>query len=190
MTTGWGQAKTLSSQPTFSNIPIDSVNLDATSPKSILAAFFSTVGFAGAVIARLLGLNIGSLSSLGGLDKVGQYVGMDTATPLLKPGHNLDVVGLAMSILNHATETMFKIARSLPPTLLISLCYRLLALHTAARLIPAIKRAASGWDELVVASEKEAEVDKSSGFWSNGRSFSEERPVSRGSGFVHRPISY
>ena len=176
MTTGWGQAKTLSSQPTFSSIPISSVNLDATSPKSILAAFLSTVGFAGAVLARLLGINIGFLSSLGGLDRVGQYVGMDSAAPLIKPGHDLDVVGLAMSILNHASETMLKIAKSLPPTLLISLCYRLLVLHTAARFIPAIKRAASGWDEPVTPVG--GEVEKTSSFWSDGRSFSEERAVS------------
>jgi hypothetical protein len=177
LTTGWGQAKILSSQPTFSSIPISSVNLDTASPKSIFTALLSTLGFAGAVLARLLGINIGFLSGLGGLDKVGQYVGMDTAAPLIKPGHDLDVVGLAMNILNHASETMLKIAKSLPPTLLISLCYRLLVLHTAARFIPAIKRAASGWDEPVTPAA--GEVEKSSSFWSDGRSFSEERAVSQ-----------
>jgi hypothetical protein len=178
LTTGWGRAKILSSQPTFSSIHLSSVNLEATSPQSILSACLSTLGFVGAVLARVIGLNINSFSSLGGLDKVGQYVGLTTATPLLKPGHDHDVVGLAMSILNHATETMFKIARSLPPTLLISLCYRLLVLHTAARLIPAIKRAASGWDESVASNDKPEETETSSGFWSNGKSFSDERPVS------------
>lgn len=179
LTTGWGQAKTLSSQPTFSSIPISSVNLDATSPKSILAAFLSTIGFTGAVLARLLGINIGFLSTLGGLGKVGEYISMDPVS-LIKPGHDLDVVGLAMGILNHASETMLKIAKSLPPTLLISLCYRLLVLHTAARFIPAIKRAASGWDEPVERVGVEVGEKSSSSFWSDGRSFSEERAVSLG----------
>jgi hypothetical protein len=178
LTTGWGQAKTLSSQPTFSSIPISSVNLDATSPKSIFAAFLSTVGFATAVLARLTGLNLGFLSNFGlsmGLGELGKYIGLGPMESFIKPGHDLDVVGLAMNILNHASETMLKIAKSLPPTLLISLCYRLLVLHTAARFIPAIKRAASGWDEPV---EAVAEESEKSGFWSDGRRFSEERAVS------------
>lgn len=181
LTSGWGQPKSISTQPTFSDIPLSTVDLNPTSPKSIIAAFLSTIGLSTAVIARLFGLDVTPIARIFGVN-IGKYVNVGREHFLIDPNHDLDVVGLAMSILTHATETMWKIGKMLPPTLLISLCYRILVLHTAARFIPAIKRAASGWDEVSAdePAEKSLLVNDS---------FSEERAVSSHYSFLVQNMS-
>jgi hypothetical protein len=57
--------------------------------------------------------------------------------------------------------------------MLISLCFRLLVLSAAARIIPMIRRASAGWD----AGEEDRESFEGGDFW-DGKRLREEPAVS------------
>ena len=55
--------------------------------------------------------------------------------------------------------------------MLISLCFRIITLSLAARIIPMIRRASAGWDA--------AEEERDGGEYWDGKTLGEEAPVSR-----------
>jgi hypothetical protein len=57
--------------------------------------------------------------------------------------------------------------------MLISLCFRILMLSAAARIIPMIRRASAGWD----AGAEDRELVEGGDFW-DGKRLGEEPPVS------------
>jgi hypothetical protein len=80
------------------------------------------------------------------------------------------VQSLATRAASGIFESIFDVARTLPPHLLLSLIYRVAVLHLAARIVPVIRKNSMGWgdgmDDGVVT-----------GFW-DGRSLGEEPAVS------------
>lgn len=56
--------------------------------------------------------------------------------------------------------------------MLISLCFRILMLSAAARIIPMIRRASAGWD----AGAEDRELVEGGDFW-DGKRLGEEPPV-------------
>nr|GFD30192.1 hypothetical protein [Tanacetum cinerariifolium] len=63
-------------------------------------------------------------------------------------------------------DSIFDIAQTLPPHLLLSLIYRLAVLHLAARIVPVIRKSSMGYDDGMDGAV-------ASGFW-DGRSLGEE----------------
>lgn len=76
-------------------------------------------------------------------------------------------------------DSVTDIAFNLPHHLLLSLVYRVVVLHFAARIIPAIRKYSMGYDDGMNG-------DSRPGFW-DGRSLTEE-PMVRGC--LHPPLSF
>lgn len=75
------------------------------------------------------------------------------------------VNALAHYAVGSALDSVWAVAGALPPHLLLSLIYRVLVLHFAARIVPMIRR---GWED---------GSDAAPNFW-DGRSLGEEPTVS------------
>ncbi|GHJ87558.1 hypothetical protein NliqN6_3960 [Naganishia liquefaciens] len=159
LTTGWARPKSL---------PAELVT--RTAPPAYLAHLTSTlhlpsqlggiVGFFLTIFTKVTGLQSGWMGAKW-MEGRGEVMGLE----------GLDMVGLATNILQHATDTMWKVAISLPPTMLISLCFRILALSLAARIIPMIRRASAGWDA--------EEEDRDGGDSWDDKTLGEEAPSAR-----------
>jgi hypothetical protein len=77
------------------------------------------------------------------------------------------VKGLAQYTLTRAFDSVWVVAKQLPPHLLLSLIYRVVVLHFATRIIPVIRKASLGYDN----------GEPVPSFW-DGRSLGEEPTVS------------
>lgn len=76
---------------------------------------------------------------------------------------------LAQYAISRAFDSVWDIAKQLPPHLLLSLIYRVVVLHFATRIIPMIRKASLGYDN----------GEPAPSFW-DGRSLTEEPTVSLG----------
>lgn len=85
---------------------------------------------------------------------------LPTSAPSLKT--------LASRALSGSLDSVFGVARTLPPHLLLSLIYRVAVLHLAARIAPVIRKSSMGWDDGM--------DNDVGGFW-DGRSLGEEPTV-------------
>lgn len=77
------------------------------------------------------------------------------------------VKSLAKYAISRAFDSVWEVARQLPPHLLLSLIYRVVVLQFATRIIPMIRKASMGYDN----------GDAVPNFW-DGRSLGEEPTVS------------
>lgn len=85
-----------------------------------------------------------------------------------------NVKTLAQYAVSSALDSVWAVSAALPPHLLLSLIYRVVALHFAARIVPMIRR---GWED---------GSDAAPNFW-DGRSLGEEPTVSGKGAFVLCP---
>ncbi|KAJ9121616.1 hypothetical protein QFC22_002236 [Naganishia vaughanmartiniae] len=163
LTTGWGKAKALPTELLTGTTPSPYITF-LTSSLHLPSSLSNIVGFFLSIFVKVCGLQSGWLSGLGLLPTV--FTSSNGGGNRKMPdAQGLDMVGLATNILQHATDTMWKVAGSLPPTMLISLCFRLLVLSAAARIIPMIRRASAGWD----AGEEDRESFEGGDFWDGKR---------------------
>jgi hypothetical protein len=76
------------------------------------------------------------------------------------------VKALAQYLFSRALDSVWDIAKQLPPHLLLSLIYRVVVLHFSTRIIPMIRKASLGYDN----------GEPAPSFW-DGRSLTEEPTV-------------
>lgn len=94
-----------------------------------------------------------------------------TWTPKVVSPITPSVHSLASRAVTGIFDSLFDVTKTLPPHLLLSLIYRVAVLHLAARIVPVLRKASTGWDDGM-------ETDVSAGFW-DGKSLGEEPAVSK-----------
>ncbi|KAK4684740.1 hypothetical protein P7C73_g5424, partial [Tremellales sp. Uapishka_1] len=79
------------------------------------------------------------------------------------------VISLAERAVRGLVDNVWGVSSTLPPHVLLSLIYRILVLHLAAKIVPIIRKSSTGWDDGMSASDNQVEP----GFW-DGRTLGEE----------------